>query len=106
VRITKDGPANVLILQNLRDPATPHPGGVLLRKTFGHRARLVSVDAGEHGVYVYDDNPCALNLTTTYLVDGTLPRRDTFCSASTLSGLNLDAAAQRTRAAVLDRLHR
>ncbi|WP_041289211.1 alpha/beta hydrolase [Kribbella flavida] len=106
VRITKDGPANVLILQNLRDPATPHLGGVLLRKAFGHRARLVSVDAGEHGVYVYDDNPCALNLTTTYLVDGTLPRRDTFCSASTLSGLNLDAAAQRTRAAVLDRLDR
>ncbi|WBQ08452.1 alpha/beta hydrolase [Kribbella sp. CA-293567] len=106
VRITKDGPANVLILQNLRDPATPHLGGVLLRKAFGHRARLVSVDGGEHGVYMYDDNPCALNVTTTYLVDGTLPRRDTFCSASTRSGLNLDAAAQRTRAAVLDRLLR
>ncbi len=79
---------------------------MLLRKAFGHRARLVSVDAGEHGVYVYDDNPCALNLTTTYLADGTLPRQDTFCSASTQSGLNLDATAQRTRAAVLDRLHR
>ncbi len=85
VRITEDGPANVLILQNLRDPATPHVGGVLLRKAFGHRARLVSVDAGDHGVYVYDDNPCALNLTTTYLVDGTLPRGDTFCSAASLS---------------------
>ncbi|TDC31735.1 alpha/beta hydrolase [Kribbella albertanoniae] len=106
VQITKDGPANILILQNLRDPATPHVGGVLLRKTFGDRARLVSVDAGRHGVYVYDDNPCALNLTTTYLVDGTLPGRDQFCSASTQSGLKLDAAAQRNRAAVLDRLGR
>lgn len=106
VRITKDGPANVLILQNLRDPATPHAGGVLLRKAFGDRARLVSVDAGRHGVYVYDDNPCALNVTTTYLVDGKLPERDRFCAASPQSGLQLDAAAQRTRAAVLDRLGR
>ncbi|MFC0623106.1 alpha/beta hydrolase [Kribbella deserti] len=106
VRITKDGPSNVLLLQNLRDPATPHLGGVLLREAFGDRARLVSVEEGGHGVYVYDDNPCALNLTTTYLVDGTMPRRDTFCSASKRSGLNLDATAQRTRDAVLARLHR
>lgn len=76
-----EGPANVLVLQNLRDPATPHLGGRLAREAFGDRARLVSVDAGGHGVYVYDDNPCALNTTTRFLVDGRLPARDTFCAA-------------------------
>ncbi len=82
VEITDEGPENVLVLQNLRDPATPHAGGKLLRDSFGKRARLVSVDAGGHGVYVYDDNPCALNTTTSYLVDGKLPESDVFCKDS------------------------
>jgi pimeloyl-ACP methyl ester carboxylesterase len=80
VEFTEEGPANVLVLQNLRDPATPHLGGRLAREAFGDRARLVSVDAGGHGVYVYDDNPCALNTTTRFLLDGRLPKTDTFCA--------------------------
>jgi pimeloyl-ACP methyl ester carboxylesterase len=90
VEFTDEGPANVLVLQNLRDPATPHLGARLAREAFGDRARLVSVDAGGHGVYVYDDNPCALNTTTRFLLDGKLPESDTFCAASTASGLALD----------------
>lgn len=81
VEFTGEGPANVLVLQNLRDPATPHLGGRLAREAFGDRARLVSVDDGGHGVYVYDDNPCALNTTTRFLLDGNLPGTDRFCAA-------------------------
>lgn len=81
LEISDEGPGNVLVLQNLRDPATPHAGGVLARERFGDRARLVSVDAGEHGVYVYDDNACALNTTTRFLLTGELPRTDVFCPA-------------------------
>ncbi|MBA8808438.1 pimeloyl-ACP methyl ester carboxylesterase [Promicromonospora sukumoe] len=80
--VNPEGPRNVMVLQNLRDPATPLLGGELVREAFGDRASLVSVDAGEHGVYVFDDNACALNTATSFLVDGELPRRDMFCRAS------------------------
>ncbi|PUB24926.1 TAP-like protein [Promicromonospora sp. AC04] len=104
VEINDEGPQNVLVLQNLRDPATPHLGAEIAREAFGDRARLVSVDAGGHGVYVYDDNPCALNTTTRFLLDGDLPDSDVFCAASTTSGLALDRAAQRERAETLAKL--
>ena len=103
VEISDDGPSNVLILQNLRDPATPREGGQLLREAFGDRSRLVEVDQGGHGVYVFDDNPCALNVTTTYLVEGERPD-DMVCAASKEPGLKLDSDAQRLRAKTLDRL--
>ncbi|MDU0292208.1 alpha/beta hydrolase [Saccharothrix longispora] len=59
---------------------TPHRGGALLDEKFGDRSRLVSVDGSGHGVYVTGDNACALNTTTTFLVDGTLPERDISCT--------------------------
>ncbi|MFE7507024.1 alpha/beta hydrolase [Promicromonospora sp. NPDC057488] len=102
--LNPEGPDNVLVVQNLRDPATPHAGGEIARAEFGDRARLVSVDAGNHGVYVYDDNPCALNTTTKFLLDGKLPKSDVFCAASTTSGLALDRTAERERAETLARL--
>jgi pimeloyl-ACP methyl ester carboxylesterase len=104
VRISDKGPANILLVQNLRDPATPYVGGVLLRKKFGKRARLVSVDQGGHGVYLFDDNPCGLNVTTRYLVDGRLPAKDVLCPASAESGLRLSKEAAERREATLERL--
>ncbi|MDG9674086.1 alpha/beta hydrolase [Micromonospora sp. DH14] len=102
VRINDKGPRNVLIVQNLRDPGTPHRGGELIREKFAERSRLVSVDGSGHGVYVYGDNACALNVTTAYLVDGTMPK-DTFCGrAARLEpgtagfGANVEAAELRT----------
>jgi len=56
-------------------PGDPHRGGELLDEKFGDRSRLVSVDGSGHGVYVLGDNACALNTTTSFLVDGTLPKR-------------------------------
>ncbi|GAB3761039.1 alpha/beta hydrolase [Microlunatus parietis] len=79
VAINDNGPANVLVVQNRRDPATPYLGGLKIRQAFGDRARLVSVDGVGHGVYLYDDDPCAMNVATQYLVDGTWPRRDVTC---------------------------
>ncbi|WP_423462641.1 alpha/beta hydrolase [Promicromonospora sp. MS192] len=81
VQITDEGPRNVLIMQNRRDPATPHLGAELAREKFGERARLVSVDGSGHGVYVIGGNACALNVGTAYLVDGEMPRRDQACRA-------------------------
>ncbi|WP_181444952.1 alpha/beta hydrolase [Micromonospora endophytica] len=102
VRINDKGPRNVLLVQNLRDPGTPHRGGELLREKFAKRSRLVSVDGSGHGVYVYGDNACALNVTTAYLVDGTMPK-DTRCGPATR---RLDDAAAQQRADTLDQLHR
>jgi pimeloyl-ACP methyl ester carboxylesterase len=82
VEISDDGPSNILLVQNLRDPATPHLGGVLLRLKFGDRARLVSIDQGGHGAYLFDDNPCGLNTTTKFLADGKRPANDKFCAAA------------------------
>nr|WP_245606265.1 alpha/beta hydrolase [Streptomyces himastatinicus] len=81
VAVNDDGPRNVLLVQNLRDPATPHDGGKMLRQKFAARSRLLSVDDGGHGAYVLGDNSCALNTTTRYLVEGTMPAKDTLCPA-------------------------
>lgn len=81
VQISDEGPHNVLILQNRRDPVTPLAGGQRLHEKFGDRSRLVTVDRSGHGVYALGDNACALNVGTTYLVEGKMPRRDVVCPA-------------------------
>lgn len=79
VAVDDKGPANVLVLQNRHDPVTPHRGGTLLDEKFGDRSRLVSVNGSGHGVYVVGGNACALNTTTSFLVDGNLPKRGMSC---------------------------
>lgn len=81
VKINDRGPANILIMQNRRDAATPLQGGQIFRRAFAGRSRLVTVDDNRHGVYVYGGNACALGVGTAWLVDGKLPR-DTDCPAS------------------------
>ncbi|BCB75209.1 alpha/beta hydrolase [Phytohabitans flavus] len=81
VKINDRGPANILIMQNRRDAATPLQGGQIYRREFAKRSRLVTVDDNRHGVYVYGGNACALIVGTAWLVDGKLPR-DTDCAAS------------------------
>lgn len=81
VKITDDGPADVLILQNLRDPATPLSGARDLRAAFGDRARMVTADQGGHLSYLRLGNDCADDLATAFLRTGDLPERDVACAA-------------------------
>ncbi|WP_444948034.1 alpha/beta fold hydrolase [Micromonospora ureilytica] len=81
VKINDRGPANILIMQNRRDAATPLVGGQIYRKKFAQRSRLVTVDDNRHGVYVYGGNACALIIGTAWLVDGER-FKDTSCPAS------------------------
>ncbi|MFD4369957.1 alpha/beta hydrolase [Rhodococcus sp. NPDC058521] len=83
VTIENDGPANVLIAQNRRDPVTPLRGGQLLDEKFGKRSRLLTVDGSGHGVYVLGKNKCAQDVVTDYLVEGTMVESDTTCPAPT-----------------------
>ncbi|MEV4019543.1 alpha/beta hydrolase [Nonomuraea angiospora] len=81
VQITDRGPSNVLILQNLRDPATPLAGARQLRKAFGDRARMVTADQGGHLAYLFMKNRCANDIATEFLVTGERPRQDVACPA-------------------------
>ncbi|MFG3223667.1 alpha/beta hydrolase [Kitasatospora sp. NPDC048194] len=82
VRVSGRGPANVLLAQNLRDPATPYRGALELRKAFGDRARMVTVDSGGHDVYRANGNACGDAAVTDFLVTGRRPSDDVFCPAS------------------------
>ncbi|MFJ2754487.1 alpha/beta hydrolase [Nocardioides sp. NPDC087217] len=81
VRITDRGPANVLMVQNLRDPATPLDGAREMRAALGKRATMVTADQSGHGVYPGGRNRCANHVVTTYLTTGERPLRDYHCSA-------------------------
>ncbi|MFG2625026.1 alpha/beta hydrolase [Streptomyces sp. NPDC048473] len=79
-RITDEGPSNILMIQGLRDPATPYSGALKMRAALGDRARLVAVGHGGHGVYLGNGNACGDRAVTTFLTTGTRPERDTYCA--------------------------
>ena len=78
-RITAEGPSNILMVQNLRDPNTPYAGALKMRAALAGRARLVTVDHGGHGVYLANGNPCADRTVTTFLTEGRRPEADLTC---------------------------
>jgi pimeloyl-ACP methyl ester carboxylesterase len=80
VRYSPVGPRNVLVVQNLRDPATPYAGAVATRQQLGRRSSLTTVDQGGHGVFLLSTNTCGNQTVTDYLVTGTLPA-DKSCAA-------------------------
>nr|WP_052479069.1 alpha/beta hydrolase [Kibdelosporangium sp. MJ126-NF4] len=80
VRITPDGPSNVLMVQSARDPFAPLVGAIQTRRAFGHRARLVTVNTGGHGVYLQLGNVCGDRLVTEFLVTGQRPGGDVHCA--------------------------
>ncbi|MEU8631917.1 alpha/beta hydrolase [Amycolatopsis sp. NPDC048633] len=83
VRITGRGPANVLMVQNERDPGTPLVNARKLRTAFGDRARMVTIDQGGHGAYLFSPNQCGNSTVTEFLETGSRPAHDVFCAAET-----------------------
>ncbi|MFD7166668.1 alpha/beta hydrolase [Streptomyces violascens] len=81
VHITSDGPSNILILQNLRDPVTPYFGALRMRTALGDRARLVTVDHGGHGAYDANGKGCGDRAVTAFLLTGHRPSADLRCTA-------------------------
>ncbi|MFC0109650.1 alpha/beta hydrolase [Kibdelosporangium aridum] len=80
VRVSSDGPSNILMLQSARDPASPLVGALQLRHALGHRAKMVTVGTGGHGVYLQQGNVCGDNSVTAFLVTGQRPVRDVYCA--------------------------
>lgn len=81
IRATGRGRPNVLLINNLRDPATTYGAAAALRRQLGERARLVGVDRGGHGAYLGSQNACAQRVGTDFLVHGARPVRDFLCPA-------------------------
>lgn len=79
VRITDEGPSNVLMIQSLRDPATPLAGALKMRAALGERARMVTVGQGGHGMYLGNGNACGDRAVSDFLVTGKRPAGDTHC---------------------------
>ncbi|MEU5978259.1 alpha/beta hydrolase [Streptomyces sp. NPDC047315] len=78
-RITPDGPSNILMIQNRRDPAVPHSGALEMRRALGDRARMVTVERGGHSVYLGTGNACGDRTVTEFLTTGKRPGRDVSC---------------------------
>jgi len=93
--ISSNGPTNILMIQNQRDPATPYIGALETRTLLGNRARFVSIDQGGHAVAYLEANQCATNTVTTYLATGILPAHDTACAAENAQGLAPKSNAQQ-----------
>ncbi|MET9263519.1 alpha/beta hydrolase [Amycolatopsis sp. NPDC004079] len=104
VRFSDQGPSNLLLVQNLRDPATPLSGAQDTREAFGNRARMVTVDQGGHGVALPYLNSCGFNAAVDYLVHGTRPETDKFCGAETNATRSLTPQQQQAADKIMDRL--
>ncbi|MFD6423219.1 alpha/beta hydrolase [Streptomyces sp. NPDC060198] len=79
VTLTDDGPSDILMIQSLRDPATPYSGALKMREALGAKARMVTVEQGGHGMYLGNGNACGDRTVSTFLTTGRRPARDTYC---------------------------
>ncbi|MGQ0616500.1 MAG: alpha/beta hydrolase [Acidimicrobiia bacterium] len=104
VPIASQGPGSILVVQNVRDPATPLPGALLMRSALGGRARMVVADQGGHAVYALTPNACANDRTTDFLVSGTAG--DRVCAAEPPLVGAADARSDPARARAADELLR
>ncbi|MGV9452815.1 alpha/beta hydrolase [Streptomyces sp. NPDC003635] len=79
VRITDQGPSNVLLIQNERDPATPLSGALKLREALGRRAVMMVNDSTGHDAYLLNGTPCGDRLVSRFLATGDRPEHDVYC---------------------------
>lgn len=90
--ISSQGPRDIMIVQNLRDPATPYIGAQDMRDKLGERAQLVTVDQGGHAAAYLAANQCASDTVTNFLTTGKLAATDSICDAETAA----TSSAQRS----------
>ncbi|ONI73526.1 hypothetical protein ALI144C_45260 [Actinosynnema sp. ALI-1.44] len=81
VPIVDHGP-NVLLVQNLRDPATPVGGAREMRTVLGDRSRLITADNAGHGVLRATTDSCVLQPVMGFLLGGPMPGNDIACGKS------------------------
>ncbi|SDF99353.1 TAP-like protein [Lentzea fradiae] len=75
---TGHGVAPTLMVQSVRDPATPIEGAKKAHRDFNNSVLLTVEDEGDHGIYGFG-NECVNTVVERYLVDGVAPRKDLSC---------------------------
>ncbi|WP_086663789.1 alpha/beta hydrolase [Lentzea kentuckyensis] len=77
-RPTGIGVAPSLMVQSVRDPATPLEGAQKAHRNFNNSVLLTVEDEGDHGIYGLG-NKCVNDIVERYLVDGVTPAKDLTC---------------------------
>jgi pimeloyl-ACP methyl ester carboxylesterase len=72
------GVDSVLMVQSVRDPATPLEGAQRAHRKFANSRMLTVQDEGDHGIYGFG-NDCVSGVVESYLVDGVVPAKDLSC---------------------------
>ncbi|WP_434439543.1 alpha/beta hydrolase [Lentzea sp. E54] len=72
------GVASTLMVQSVRDPATPIEQAQRAHRNFRNSVLLTVEDEGDHGIYGFG-NPCVNDIVERYLVDGVTPAKDLKC---------------------------
>ncbi|MET9224984.1 alpha/beta hydrolase [Lentzea sp. NPDC003310] len=72
------GVAPTLMVQSVRDPATPLEQAQRAHRNFKGSVLLTVEDEGDHGIYGFG-NACVNDIVERYLVDGVTPAKDLKC---------------------------
>ncbi len=72
------GVAPTLMVQSVRDPATPIEGARRAHQGFENSVLLTVENEGDHGIYGFG-NQCVNDIVERYLVDGIAPTQDLTC---------------------------
>ncbi|MFD1146739.1 alpha/beta hydrolase [Saccharothrix hoggarensis] len=75
---TGRGVPPVLMVQSVRDPATPLEGAQRTHRNFAGSRLLTVTDEGDHGIYGFG-NACVDDVVESFLVDGVVPPGDLTC---------------------------
>ncbi|MGM1063514.1 alpha/beta hydrolase [Saccharothrix sp. Mg75] len=91
---TGRGVPPVLMVQSVRDPATPLEGARDAHHRFAGSRLLTVTDEGDHGVYGFG-NACVDDVVESFIVDGVVPPVDSTCPGVPLPDPTAPAAQQR-----------
>ncbi|MFD9706258.1 alpha/beta hydrolase [Lentzea sp. NPDC059081] len=75
---TGKGVTPTLMVQSVRDPATPLEGAQRAHRNFENSVLLTVNDEGDHGIYGFG-NGCVNDIVERYLIDGVTPTKDLSC---------------------------
>ncbi|WNV90103.1 alpha/beta hydrolase [Umezawaea sp. Da 62-37] len=76
---TGRGVPPILMVQSVRDPATPLEGAQRAHQGFAGSRLLTVTDEGDHGIYAFG-NACVDDVVESFIVDGVVPRHDLTCA--------------------------
>ncbi|CCH34535.1 alpha/beta hydrolase [Actinosynnema sp. NPDC047251] len=80
---TGKGVPPILMVQSVRDPATPVEGAQRAHEKFAGSRLLTVTDEGDHGIYGFG-NQCVDNVVESFIVDGKVPTKDLTCKGTPL----------------------